>query len=336
MAFGDNLIRRRRTADAMSTLAKPNTVGVQESRPLFHYTDAAGLIGILQTKCIFATHADFLNDSSECQLLKDIVAPQLRDEFEVAAKKFPRLALLEKTPEQLVDAVFKTFFVTIERTSPFYVTSFCLHATTSDEYENGLLSQWRGYANGRFAIQFDESDIDKLTVLENQKFSHAGIITERVHYSDHAKHVDLSKFKGLAGAMLLSIAEDTSEVVKIFGSTNLHEYMIPFLEVVPFLKHGGFSEEQEYRSVAVTIRPEHRPDIDNRVVRGVHFRVSRSGSVLPYVKLFDELERELSIKSIIIGPHHNQENQRKAVNLLLEQYKVNAEIRLSKIPLREN
>jgi len=334
MAFGDK--SRRRTHDAMATLTKPSASLTTKSRPLFHYTDARGLIGILETKCLFATHADFLNDSSECRLLKAIVAPQLASEFEAAAEKFPQMAVLKKTPEQLVDAVFNTVLTTIEHTSPFYITSFCLHSVDSDEYANGLLSQWRGYASGGFAIQFDENDIDQLTALENQKFSHAGILTERVHYKDHANRVDLAKFKGMAGATLLSVAEDKSEVASIFGDKQLLDYMKPFLEVVPFLKDGGFSEEQEYRSVALCIRPGHRPDIDDRQIRDVNFRVSRNGSVLPYVKRFNELERELSIKSVVIGPHHNQENQRKAVSLLLEQHNVKAEVRLSKIPLREN
>jgi hypothetical protein len=338
MALGDNYLERKRSADVKSALAKSNASPPpgKISRPLFHYTDARGLIGILETKCLFATHADFLNDSSECQLLKGIVGPQLVSEFEEAAKKFPRMAILNKTPEQLVDAVFNSVLTTIERTSPFYITSFCLHPDGSEGYANGLLSQWRGYASGGFAIQFDEDDLDQLTVLENHKFSHAGILTERVHYKDHAKQVDLRKFEGMAGSMLLSISEDASEVAKIFGDKKLVEYMKPFLEVVPFLKNGGFSEEQEYRSVALCIRPGHRPDIDKRDIRDVSFRVSSNGSVLPYVKLFNELERELSIKAVIIGPHHNQENQRKAVSLLLEQHKVKADVRLSKIPFREN
>src|ERR1700682_4515841 len=92
MALGDNYLGRKRAADAKSSLATTDaTPPPKISRPLFHYTDARGLIGIFETKCLFATHADFLNDSSECRLLKDIVGPQLTSEFEAAAKKFPQI-----------------------------------------------------------------------------------------------------------------------------------------------------------------------------------------------------------------------------------------------------
>jgi len=302
---------------------------------LFHYTDAQGLIGILQKRCLFATHADFLNDSSECKLLKSIVAPQLADEFRAAEKKYPRLSELKKTPEELVDAVFNTLLATIERTSPFYITSFCLHEEGSKAFEHGLLSQWRGYANGGFAIQFDEDDIDEMRNLEHAKFSHAGLLTEKVHYENHADKVDLTKFVGMAGSMILTIADDKDEVADIFGSKPLYEYMSPFLEIVPFLKNEGFSEEQEYRSVSLAIRPQKRPDIDDRTPKEVHFRVSRTGNLMPYIRLFEQLDRKIKINAVIIGPHANQDNQRKAVSLLMEQAGVSLEVRTSAIPFRD-
>jgi len=247
-----------------------------------------------------------------------------------------RVGLGHKTPDEMVDVVFRTILTTLEKTSPFYITSFCLHPPETHEYEHGLLSQWRGYANGGFAIEFDEADLDRLTTLESGAFSHAGIKTDRVHYREHAKQVDLAKFKGMAGATLLSIVESDPELLAAFGHKRLLDFMLPFFEVVPFLKDDGFAEEKEYRSVALCIRPKHRPDIDKRPVRAVQFRVSARGNVVPYVMLFDNLPKQLSIKSVIIGPHHNQENQRKAVSLLLEQTGVDAAIRLSTIPYREN
>jgi len=67
--------------DALSPAADGSPPAPIGSRPLFHYTTAHGLIGILNTRSLFATHAEFLNDSKECQLLKKILAPQLAAEF---------------------------------------------------------------------------------------------------------------------------------------------------------------------------------------------------------------------------------------------------------------
>src|SRR5438552_9400145 len=110
-----------RRTDAGSTLSKQITPSKNESRPIFHYTTAAGLIGILETKCLFATHAEFLNDSTECQLLKAILTPQLTAEFESVKAQMQKAGLGHKTSEQMVEVVFKTILRTIELTSPFYI-----------------------------------------------------------------------------------------------------------------------------------------------------------------------------------------------------------------------
>ncbi len=50
---------------------------------------------------------------------------------------------------------------------------------------------------------------------------------------------------------------------------------------------------------------------------------------------FDNSEPTLPIKSILIGPHPNQDNQQTAVELLLNQHGIKAEVRRSKLSLRQ-
>jgi hypothetical protein len=52
-----------------------------DSFSLFHYTTASGLIGIIETKSLWATHASFLNDTTECQLLSRLLTPQIEADF---------------------------------------------------------------------------------------------------------------------------------------------------------------------------------------------------------------------------------------------------------------
>jgi hypothetical protein len=98
------------------------------------------------------------------------------------------------------DAMISAILQATENISPVYICSFCLHDKTDPAYENGLLSQWRGYANGGFAIEFDELGIDEMALAENKLFRYQGILTNVVHYHDHEKHADLDRFDGLAAA----------------------------------------------------------------------------------------------------------------------------------------
>jgi hypothetical protein len=51
--------------------------------------------------------------------------------------------------------------------------------------------------------------------------------------------------------------------------------------------------------------------------------------------LFAELPDKLPIKSVIVGPHPNQDLQRHAVELLLNRFDVAAPVRVSHIPFRD-
>jgi hypothetical protein len=202
-----------RTLDAKPTFASTLKFG---NRSLFHYTTAHGLIGILSTQTLFATHADFLNDSSECRLLREVLQPQLIKEFKEVAPKLVAAGLMseakvteygESASEEFSTAVFNTMVRSIEKIAPIYITSFCLHAAKTPEFENGLLSQWRGYANGGFAIEFDERRLDELARAEVDKFRYEGILTSAVSYSDHDERANLKKFQGVVSAASRSISQ---------------------------------------------------------------------------------------------------------------------------------
>ena len=61
-----------------SVLQRLDEFGMGEAEipscPVFHYTNAAGLKGILETKRIFATHVRYLNDLSEITFGVDVAA----------------------------------------------------------------------------------------------------------------------------------------------------------------------------------------------------------------------------------------------------------------------
>ena len=117
---------------------------------LYHYTTAAGLSGILETKSLWATHAAFVNDEEEISGFYDHVLPEiLRPVFckYVEDNKLELRKLQENTSFDLyVEEEFEKRMHHFRKVASIwydhYITSF---ATTTDPWvqEHGLLSQWR-------------------------------------------------------------------------------------------------------------------------------------------------------------------------------------------------
>jgi hypothetical protein len=126
-----------------SKIASPD----DEIPQLFHYTNAAGLLGILSSGSLWATHFQFLNDTSEMQYGLDgarAVTSTLAEQGSEAKRRF-----LGDTEERL-DHLFEHKIV------PPYVFSFCRLGD--------LLSQWREYGGGGsgFSIAFDYGELSGL------------------------------------------------------------------------------------------------------------------------------------------------------------------------------
>jgi hypothetical protein len=317
---------------------------LKRSRSLFHYTGASGLLGIVQSRSLFASHAEFSNDSSECKLILPHLEKILADEY---ARLVPKLiARRQMSPEILQEYgsnvyqmeaqnSVRVMLKAVNNVAPYFITSFCIHAKGDDEYENGLLSQWRSYARGGFAIEFDEKEIDQLNREEDKNWRYQGIITDAVTYDKHAEKVRPEKFKGMAGAFMRSIVPDRPDNDEVLGTSKIEDFAHPFLSIAPFLKHPGFREESEYRIVVLCNRPERTEPGDDRPTKEIRFRSKAEGNVVPYISLYEGLRRQLSIKAVIVGPHSRQDNQVSAVELLLEQNQIHAVVRRSKTPFRE-
>jgi hypothetical protein len=88
---------------------------------LYHYTSQDGLLGIVQSRAIWATNISYMNDATEFGLARDRLLEEIRTRYIRKAS---------------VDVV--SWITTKITDSPICVSCFC---------EDGdLLSQWRGYA----------------------------------------------------------------------------------------------------------------------------------------------------------------------------------------------
>lgn len=220
--------------------------------------------------------------------------------------------------------------------SPFFVVSFCRHLENSDHFRNGLLSQWRGYANGGgFAIEFDEDRLDQQKNIEMDQFEYLMTKTDDVLYENYSSLFDGKAYEGVAGGLIYKVFQaqkkDTSSIT---GKKDVSDIVFDYVKVAPFLKHASFKEEQEYRLVAACNRIGKMIDGKMKPPKEIKFR-SRNSLIIPYIELFKTVEELLPIKSIIVGPHPYQEKQAEAVRMALEMKRMDAEVRLSAIPFRQ-
>src|SRR5438105_13262936 len=95
---------------------------------LFHYTDRAGLQGILTSGRLWATNARHLNDTSELEYACDLVDSVLQNRLKCASSRVVATFL---------DDAYYTYSA-YEALYAVFVTSFC---SAGNE-----LSQWRAYA----------------------------------------------------------------------------------------------------------------------------------------------------------------------------------------------
>ena len=115
-------------------------------KTLYHYTGIGGLLGIVETRKIWASHAYYLNDSKEilyaCDVLRKVLSQYISD-HQNDEREF-----LEQFTKWL-----ETF-----RINPYHIFIFSLSE------ERSLLSQWRSYTpHGKgVSIEFTPAIIEKI------------------------------------------------------------------------------------------------------------------------------------------------------------------------------
>jgi hypothetical protein len=312
---------------------------------IFHYTDAAGLFGIISSETLYAADYRYLNDSSEGGQIRNYIMPIFETEIANITKRLVAKGFLkEKYYEELgtqgnsleAGKMYGSFVRAVDTVSPFFVTSFCRHEPNSYEHEHGLLSQWRGYAeSGGFAIEFDEDKLDALAKKEVTSFPYAGFKSENVSYFGHENLFEAADYTGVAGEMIRGIFEFLGkDVSEITGRKNIDEVVLKYAKTAPFLKHSSFHEEEEYRLVFVCFRANKIPEGMERPAKPIQVR--RKGSLLvPFIELFGAEDMFAAVNAIIVGPHSFQDKQEEALKMFLESEGLSVSVRKSEIPYRQ-
>ena len=244
----------------------PSEDGLAAGRVLYHYTSAAGLVGILEGRCLFASDVWFLNDASEVRYAQTRMLEQVR--------KWTAFGSDQPWVEELLE---------VSEAKPgwlddVFVTSFC--------EEPDLLSQWRGYAAGGFAVGFAA---DALTALDGAQGA------PRLVQVDYGAESGRRRLRGLFEQLAAGGPYSREERERL-----ARKVLLPEMACV---KEPSFSEEKEWRLLVVEERPER-----------ILFRV-RATAVVPYVEV--ALPEPSAVCEIVIGPSVDQQMRHRGVEQLL-------------------
>lgn len=263
---------------------------------LYHYTNSAGLKGIIETHSLWATNLSFVNDSKELKLGLAV--------YQEICKK-----LQLKVRDKVFKKIVKEFLNRLngKTISNRYACCFT---------ENGdQLSQWIGYgSNGLgYAIGFETKKlVGHLKPSAEPSRIIYDVETQKKYVERHLEELvgafsnlfkDEKAVSDLRLQEILNILEQEAEIT-ILG-----------------FKHTGFKEESE-----------NRLHLAHKTLNKVSI-LDKNGMLIPYIELKSKKISRLPIVEITIGPTADYERAKKGVDFLLKKngYK-EVEVRKSEIP----
>jgi hypothetical protein len=305
---------------------------IERERPkglLYHYTSLEGLLGIIESQSIRATHIRYLNDRSE-----------LRNAFE---NRY--VEIFTDSINTIYSKYFNSdWFEEMRRYGEKYdrfLVSFTDDDAASKEDSSRAgdrLSQWRAYAksSGGFSLGFEYEEILADFKRSRPKGTGGNIRVFRCSYGTLEKETiakDIGKYsadyfsrfraeKGAAFVEENHRKPDDSEEESINRQAAIKMVAASFAHyslAASSFKNEAFSEEHEWRIVFVAKREDllskHTENPTNPIIR---FRSAKLG-VIPYMEFPLSLATQSSpLRRIVVGPTPHKEEAVNAVKLLLE------------------
>lgn len=318
-------------------------------KELYHYTTATGLSGILESKALWATHSSFMNDEEEIHIFYDRVLPEiLRPIFRKYVEEIKDQPQFQSSQgNKHFDHYFNELFTKLTETlkevsfgfHDQYITSF---ASTKDSYvrEHGLLSQWRAYGpDGGYVIVFDADHLDNIISEETIAYQEEVYTWADVQYSLNANRQTNDSD---TDEWIVKLQTAADKYFRSGSEDDAGDFSYPLTVLSSLFKHQGFSEEQEVRLVLSLLGPklESHPNLHSVRQHPIKTRI-RNGSTVPFVELcvheVNKIRQHLPISRIIVGPHREKNDRKRAVQLLLKQHGLNHlidKVSVSDIPYR--
>lgn len=250
---------------------------------LWHYTTGDGLIGIVESGELFATHISCLNDSLEYRYLIDLVRRKVKEAGATADEDHHHF--YERMTSDELDVSKVDTLVT------------CFTRKRDD------LGQWRGYGGGvsGYAIEFHTDHLIKCV----EKTRPEAVIA-RVRY-DEERHIELAS--EIVAQVTRLYFQGSPKDAKAWEESLFPAYMWLTSTLAALSKHPSFRDEEEHRIIFRLRSGEHK---------ALEFR-QKSTLLTRYLKVdCRDASDHLPIKTIMIGPGSNREVTRTGIYDLLE------------------
>ena len=335
-------IRLNETSERKMALSRMNLADA-----MFHYTSADGLFGILSTGQLWSTALVATNDESEFKYGQGVLNSVL-EECGVAGQAG---AHVDRALEQIgiaraeAAASFEDHFAfLLDHFVSGYVTSF-YRARNKQDYLDGLLRQWRGYAGtDGYAIEFSRTRL--LDWIRKMGPSGLAYGLHDVFYErNNPTRPTLENLAEAVSAMFVKYVErwaNHKEVpffmeVGMSGRAAMYDVFMTMREAgevgrayfgyLASTKDPAFKEEAEVRVSAYIFGSR-----DERPVECF----ARNGMLVPYIASPESAARELlgAISSIIVGPGTGVCSRKRGLEHYLRAKGLgNVDVRRSEIPL---
>ncbi|KQN75026.1 hypothetical protein ASE94_01525 [Devosia sp. Leaf64] len=250
-----------------------------------HYTDLAGLQGIVENKELWLSNAVFLNDPEE-----------INHGIKMAQRVLNSLLKSTKTPDAVSKGRQKLIADIAKDFEKFQAPDVFITCLCED---SDLLSQWRGYSSRQGVnITFDTNELLQMLFGSNVEL-------HQVQYGMAATRAHLT---ALISDELPDIFDDFEFMMGDLSTTEIKAAFSKLVaNLVPRFKHAGFQEEREWRLVMMNPEPE-----------DILFR-PRAQMMLPYVKVKLEDDFDLlPIENITVGPGMQDAAVAKSISYFLQ------------------
>ncbi len=287
----------------------------------YHYTTMEGLKGIINEKCLHATHIDFLNDPSENKYFDDLLNNLL--------KKDEKCKLIYHT-------IYKEGYGSIATTGK-YIISF--------SEEEDALPMWSYYATGNGAnIEFDidslinqikkleknngntttkiEMNVEKFKIIYDEEEQEKLLKEKIIEFNDKINDIKIFNDEQKKQNMGMLMSNSDNKISK-----NITCFVDSLTLLKNKFKHPAYKYENEVRLVITN-----DPWTDSKLFS----RLSQTGVLIEYILVSFDIEND--IKSFTLHPLQT-EIHKIGVKKFLKKYNISTNIidniSISKIPFRK-
>lgn len=271
--------------------------------PLYHYTSAAGLLGMLDTKSLRCTQLNFSNDAIESTYARGLISEVMREY------------------QGIVPTTSSSYSPDPDSRKDFSSLSLPLVFTFSLSEAGDDLSQWRGYCpSGGYSIQFDSQQLN--TMLRRENLSIGKCVYER---DDQIRFIR----KHIIGFETVEAYQEARSrfAMTHWATETLYEVNERALKYAPLIKHESFKAEQEWKIFKGHFPSRNwGPVVHQRflmrstgLLSKMKFREGK-GTLIPYLDISIIADEEsVYFPEVVISPTPHRDLARVACQFLLDQ-----------------